>query len=173
MERLAVPGSKIMKLNAILGEEVQEILLDSDGNHISAEIDGRHYELESSEPESGVYILKHENRVYEAYVSPEGSVTISGRQFDIKISDPKRLRGKGDAHEHGDGMAEIKTAMPGKIVRILVAVGDTVKKGDGVIVVEAMKMQNEMKSPKAGSVKEIRFTEGSTVNAGDILALIE
>jgi len=162
-----------MKLNAQLGDKTHEIQVNRDGGRITADIDGRKYELESSEPESDVYLFKHENRVYEAYVSPEGGVTIGGRQFDVKISDPKRLRGKGDEHEHGDGMAEIKTAMPGKIVRILVAVGDALEKGDGVIVVEAMKMQNEMKSPKAGTVKEIRFEEGSTVNAGDILALIE
>jgi biotin carboxyl carrier protein len=162
-----------MKLNAQLGEETHEIQIVRDGGRVIAEVDDRHYDLESSQPENGVYLLKHKHRVYEAYVSPEGSVTIGGRQFDVKISDPKRLRGKGDDHEHGDGMAEIKTAMPGKIVRILVAAGDAVEKGDGVIVVEAMKMQNEMKSPKAGTVKEIRFAEGSTVNAGDILAMIE
>ncbi len=63
--------------------------------------------------------------------------------------------------------------MPGKIVRILVESGAEILQGDGVIVVEAMKMQNEMKSPKDGIVKEIRFAEGETVNAGDVLAAIE
>ena len=63
--------------------------------------------------------------------------------------------------------------MPGKVVRILKAVGDEVAKGDGVIVVEAMKMQNEMKSPKDGVIKEIRVAESDTVGAGDILVVIE
>ena len=63
--------------------------------------------------------------------------------------------------------------MPGKLVRILVEVGAEIKQGEGVLVVEAMKMQNEMKAPKDGIVKEIRFAEGATVNAGDILAIIE
>ena len=63
--------------------------------------------------------------------------------------------------------------MPGKLVRILVEQGAEIKQGEGVLVVEAMKMQNEMKSPKDGVVKEIRFAEGATVNAGDILAVIE
>jgi len=63
--------------------------------------------------------------------------------------------------------------MPGKVVRILLEAGSEVKKGDGVLVVEAMKMQNEMKSPKDGIVRELRSTEGSTVNAGDVLVVIE
>ena len=71
------------------------------------------------------------------------------------------------------GKAEIKTAMPGKVVRILVAASDEVKKGDGLIVVEAMKMQNEMRSPKDGKVAGIRVAEGETVGAGDVLLVVE
>jgi biotin carboxyl carrier protein len=162
-----------MKLSARLGEDTHEIEVKRDGNRVTADVDGRTYEIESSEPETGVYLFKHDNRVYEIYVSPDGSANVGGNQFDISISDPKRLRHRGADAEHGDGSAEIKTAMPGKIVRILQSEGDTVEKGDGVIVVEAMKMQNEMKSPKAGIIKEIRFEEGATVNAGDILVVIE
>ena len=90
----------------------------------------------------------------------------------MKIIDPKRLRAAGNETEHGDGLAEIKTAMPGKVVRILVGIGSEVGKGDSVMVVEAMKMQNELKSPKAGTVKTIRAEEGATVAAGDVLATI-
>jgi len=162
-----------MKLGAQIDDLTYEVDIKREGNRISATVDGRQYELEASEPESGVYLLKHENRVFEVYVSPDGMVNIGGHQLEVKISDPKRLRGvRGDA-EHGDGTAEIKTAMPGKIVRILVAEGNEVEKGDGVIVVEAMKMQNEMKAPKAGIVKQINVKEGDTVNAGDILTIIE
>jgi biotin carboxyl carrier protein len=162
-----------MKLGAQIDDHTYEVDIKRDGNHISASVDGRQYELEASEPESGVYLFKHENRVFEVYVSPDGMVNIGGHQLEVKISDPKRLRGVRGEAEHGDGTAEIKTAMPGKIVRILVAEGDAVEKGDGVIVVEAMKMQNEMKAPKAGVVKQIGVKEGDTVNAGDILATIE
>ena len=63
--------------------------------------------------------------------------------------------------------------MPGKLVRVLAAEGAAIKQGEGVLIVEAMKMQNEMKSPKDGIVKEIRVSEGTTVNAGDVLAVIE
>ena len=63
--------------------------------------------------------------------------------------------------------------MPGKIVRVMVAVGDEVKAGQGIVVMEAMKMQNEMKSPKDGRVQKILVAEGATVNPGDTLAVIE
>lgn len=162
-----------MKLGAQLGEEKHEIEIKREDGRVFATVDGRSYELESSEPEPGVYLFKHDNRVYEAYVSPTGLVNVGDHQFEVAISDPKRLRAAGGSHDHGDGSAEIKTAMPGKIVRVLAAEGDEVEKGDAVIVVEAMKMQNEMKSPKAGTIKEIRFAEGDTVNAGDVLVVIE
>jgi biotin carboxyl carrier protein len=63
--------------------------------------------------------------------------------------------------------------MPGKIVRILMAQGSEVDAGTGVLVVEAMKMQNEVKSPKKGTIQKILVTEGAAVNAGDVLAIVE
>ena len=71
------------------------------------------------------------------------------------------------------GRQNIAAPMPGKVVRVLVSVGDTVEPGQGLIVVEAMKMQNEMKSPKAGIVAEIKTKDGATVAAGEILIVIE
>ena len=168
-----------MKLIAELNHEKHEISLKSDGDMLTAEIDGRHYELEASEVEPNVYLLKHDGKIYEVFVSPRKdqnapfSVNLGNHQFEIKIADPKRLRGSGSLDADADGIAEIKTAMPGKVVRILVEQGAEIAAGDGVLVVEAMKMQNEMKSPKDGIVKEIRAEEGATVNAGDILAIIE
>jgi biotin carboxyl carrier protein len=63
--------------------------------------------------------------------------------------------------------------MPGKVVRLLVAAGDTVEAGQGLLVVEAMKMQNELKSPKKGIVRQVLAREGAAVNAGDVLAIVE
>ena len=62
--------------------------------------------------------------------------------------------------------------MPGKVVRVLVKPGSTVTPGQGLLVVEAMKMQNEIKSPKEGKVERIGVSEGQTVSAGEIIAVI-
>ena len=168
-----------MKLHAEIGDEKHEIeIKDADGK-VFASVDGREYELEVSQPEPNVYLIKNEGRVFQAFVSPVQKagdpyeVQIGRHSLDVKLFDPKRLRGTGRDTEHGDGAAEIRTAMPGKVVRILVGKGASIEKGDGVLVVEAMKMQNELKSPKAGTVKEIKVEEGSTVSAGDVLAVIQ
>ena len=167
-----------MKLQAEIGEEKHDIDIKHEGGKLLASVDGREYELEMSEPEPGIFLFKHNGRIYEASVAPSANgepsqVRIGTSEFVVRLFDPKRLRGTGTGAEHGDGVAEIKTAMPGKVVRILVEENAAVSKGDGIIVVEAMKMQNELKSPKDGIVKQIRATEGSTVAAGDILVTIE
>ena len=168
-----------MKLQAEIGNKQYGIELIRNEDKISATIDGEVYEVELSEPEPNIYLIKRDGKVYEAFVAPierhdqPRVVTINERDIEIKLIDPKRLRGSTGVGEQADGLAEIRTAMPGKVARVLVETGSSVEKGDGVIVVEAMKMQNELKSPKAGIVKEIRAEEGATVSAGDILATIE
>ena len=163
-----------MKLQAkINGEKVDVEIVQQDGK-TRAVVGGREYELEISQPEPGIFALRNGQKMTEAFVSPDGKrVVVGGSEFEVEIADPKRLRSVGSDSEYVDGVAEIKTAMPGKVVRILVEVGAAVEKGDGVIVVEAMKMQNEMKSPKTGTVTKINASEGDTVNAGDVLAVIE
>ena len=161
-----------MKLVVEVNGEAKDVELTRDGRSVTATVDGREYVLDASEPEPGVYLLKHEGSVFEAHAD-EKSVTVAGRTFETKVVDPKRLRGSalGAAAEHGH--AEIRTAMPGKVVRILKAMGDPVTKGEGVVVVEAMKMQNELKSPKDGVIGDIKVAEGSTVGAGDTLVVID
>ncbi len=169
-----------MKIIAELNQKKHAVQITrGDGLNLTAEIDGRVYELEASEPESNVYLFKHENRIYQIFVSPNENpgesykASVGNYNYEIKILDPKRLRGSGAGAGQAEGASEIKTAMPGKVVRVLTEVGAEVKTGDGVVIVEAMKMQNEMKSPKDGVIKEIRFATGATVNAGDVLAVIE
>ncbi len=167
-----------MKLLVNSGGETRELELTRDGSNIFAELGGKRYEIDISTPEPGVYLLKNGLRISEATVisQPEQGrfkVTTSENQFEISVADPRRLRASGAAGADADGIAELRTQMPGKVVRIIAALGDDVEAGDGVVVVEAMKMQNEMKSPKSGRVREIRCAEGDTVNAGDILVVIE
>lgn len=99
----------------------------------------------------------------------------------VWIGNERRLISLADARDRAPkskrvsaaGPVEVRAQMPGKVIRVLVAPGDAVENGQGLIVVEAMKMQNEMKSPKAGTVKKIHAEEGATVAAGQALILIE
>ena len=137
-------------------------------------IDGRSYEVEVSEPEPGVYLLKNGGFISEAVVSQPAKpgdptqIAVGGNEFEIRLFDPRRLRSAADTDEHAAGVAEIKTAMPGKVVRLLLEAGSEVEKGEGVIVVEAMKMQNEMKSAEKGShVRAIFGCRGRHGSAGE------
>jgi|ERR1035437_947057 biotin carboxyl carrier protein len=168
-----------MKLQADLDGKTHDIEIRRDGEKVIARVDRIEYELEASEPEPGVFLIKSGPQIFDTFVerpstpSEPTHVTVGQSAFDIKLIDPKRLRGSAIDDAHAAGIIEIKTAMPGKVVRILVSAGDSVAKGDGILVVEAMKMQNELRSPKDGVVKELRAAEGATVNAGQVLAIIE
>ena len=98
---------------------------------------------------------------------------VKNSRFAVEVRDPRSLRGRKAKAGSTEGPQKIAAPMPGKIVRILAPAGAAVAVGQGIIVVEAMKMQNEMKSPKAGTVKQVLVQEGATVNAGDVLAIIE
>ena len=166
-----------MKLKAEIGGRSLEVEIVRNGDSLSAVVDGRKYDLEVGEPLPGVYLFKNDGKVTEASVTGTTKeirkVGIGSNDFEIRIADPKQLRGSVYGGDSGEGSSQIKTAMPGKVVRILVNVGDEVSNGDGVIVVEAMKMQNELKSHRDGTIKEIRASEGENVNAGDVLVVIE
>ncbi len=174
------PNSK-MKLTAAISDNQHDISLDVVDGLARAEVDGRHYEIDVRDLGQGQYLLVSNGKVYKCrverdrYSSHEGAlaVTLRGRNHNVVIVDPKRLRSGQSSAAHHSGAAEIISPMPGKIVRVLAKPGTSVAAGDGVIVVEAMKMQNEMKAPKAGVVVSINAAEGATVSAGDVLAVIE
>jgi biotin carboxyl carrier protein len=167
-----------MKLKAQLSGNEHEISLDFENGIAFAEVDGRRYEIEIRELANGQYLLLDGPRVYRCRVEPRRNssslfeVVLRGLARDITIIDPKRLRGSQTSGAQHTGAAQIVSPMPGKIVRVLVEVGTEIEAGAGVVVVEAMKMQNEMKSPKPGVVVSINVETGATVNAGDVLAVI-
>jgi len=121
--------------------------------------------------EPGVYSILVDGASYEVTVDA-GEVIVGSRRFTYEIEDPRQWKRSSDsAGIHG--RAQILAPMPGKIVRILVAIGAEVNAGDAIIVIEAMKMQNEMKAPRAGRVAEIHGKENDSVVAGAILAIID
>ena len=167
-----------MKLIAEIDGQDVSLEVRREGARVEAEVEGRRYELEAREAEPGVYLLLSDGRVYECRVQEGGAgsaaeVHVGRRTFRVTLSDPKRLRSARAAHVGGGGRAEVLAPMPGKVVRVLVRRGQEVEAGQGLVVVEAMKMQNELKSPKAGAVSELRAAVGATVNAGEVLAVIE
>lgn len=167
-----------MRLKAELDGVSCEVAVDRDGTEVNARVDDREYQLEVRQISRDQYLIADGNNVYECRIETGKAkqqyvVHIKGQRVQINIADPKRLSASLSAGVHHHGSAEIVASMPGKVVRVLVEVGAHVNAGDSVLVVEAMKMQNEMKAPKAGVIAKINPATGETVNAGDVLAVIE
>jgi len=165
-----------MKYQAEIAGERRQIELQNRDGRITASIDGRTYDVELHCPEPGVYLLLVGGRVYEVRITGNSAEAkfdahVGSELFPVQIIDPKHLRRS--ATSGAEGRQQLVAPMPGKVVRVLLAAGDEVEVGQGVVVIEAMKMQNEIKSPKKGKIIEIRVAEGQTVNAGEVLAVVD
>ena len=166
---------KFMRYAAIIDGELVEIELTKSGANLEAKIADEKYAIDAKLVEPGVYWFNWNNRSMEISVVPNGDgyvVSLEGRRVAVEIVDARRALRK--AAQHGqDGAVELQAPMPGKIVKVLVSEGAKVRANQGIVVMEAMKMQNEIKSPKAGVVKKLGVKEGTPVNAGDLLAVVE
>ncbi len=166
-----------MKLKATVNGVVIDVTLQVRDDKVCANIGERSYEVQAHRIAAGEYLLLDGSTVREARVeSRQGKrsylVHLRDQTYEIELTDPKRLSTAEAGGLHHSGAAEIIAAMPGKVVNVLVENGTNVNAGDAVLVVEAMKMQNELKAPKAGTV-EIKTTTGATVESGAVLAVIE
>lgn len=129
----------------------------------------REVSVEIAQP--GVYSVLMDGRSYDVRVDGD-VVSACGHRFEIEVRDPRRSNRRRAGGAHG-GVQHVAAPMPGKVVRVLVAVGDEVEAGQGIVVVEAMKMQNEMKAARGGKVVSLSAKPGDTVTAGEVLATIE
>jgi biotin carboxyl carrier protein len=114
-----------------------------------------------------------EAQVVPGGASGESLVWLDGRIATVTVDGRRARRGRGDAGGRTQGVQSIVAPMPGRVVRILVGPGDEVAARQPVVVVEAMKMENELRSPKAGRIKDVPVSEGASVQAGRVLIVIE
>jgi len=166
-----------LKLELIIEGEPAQAEFTSANGIVQLRYNGQMHEAWVSEPEPGMFLVIINGRVYrcalERLSTGETQVVVNSRRVSIAVSDRKHFRQNTGATTGGGGPAALSSPMPGKVVRILLKPGDQVAAHQGVLVVEAMKMQNEIQSPRAGKVLEINVSEGQTVNAGQILARVE
>lgn len=141
----------------------------------SCRLDGREIEVDAVLARPDVLSLRMGNKAYEVKcerVASDVHIWVGSQRFAPEVRDPRSLRSRSHAAAE-QGPRKLTAPMPGKVVRILLAQGAEVEAGAGVVVVEAMKMQNEVKSPKKGTVQKIVVAEGAAVSAGDVLAIVE
>jgi biotin carboxyl carrier protein len=159
---------------AMISNERVEITWDESATRISAIVNGRRYELEKRQLGQGAYWLGGNGLSIEAFVTPRDQqleVSVRGKRISVEfLESVKRLRRHGGAAE---GIAEVRAPMPGKIVRVLSFKDDEVDANQGIVVMEAMKMQNEIRSPKRGRILQLNVAEGDAVGLGDLIAQVE
>lgn len=138
-------------------------------------VDGQPVETDAHLVRPGVLSLLIAGQSYRIVLDPDTTdpaLHVGAQRIPYRIDDPRSLRSR-RRHAGTEGPVTLKASMPGRVVRVLVEKGDAVAAQQGVLVVEAMKMQNEMKSPRDGRIRELRVSAGDTVSAGDVLVIIE
>ena len=135
-------------------------------------VDGRMLAVDVRFLEPGVMSLVVDGRQFRCILDGD-AVVINGRRYGFEVEDPRSLQGRRGVGGGAQGPRPVKAPMPGRVVRLLVEVGDEVVEGQGVVVIEAMKMQNELRASKAGRVAKVSVAVGDTVGAGDVLVVVE
>jgi len=139
-------------------------------------LDGREVDMDAVLTRRDVLSVLIDGKAYEIKreITPtDMHLWVGSERYAAELRDPRSLRGRRGADADAHGPKKLVAPMPGKVVRVLSHEKDEVEAGQGVVVVEAMKMQNEIKSPKKGVMQKMLATEGANVNAGDVLAIVE
>lgn len=139
-------------------------------------VDGREFPLDVAVAGNQVLSLLINGKSYEVQQessSGESHIVVGRERFSASVRDPRSLGARRRNQDGGEGARKITAPMPGKVVRILAPVGSEVEAGQSVLVIEAMKMQNELKSPKKGKITRLMVSEGAAVEAGQVLAEVE
>jgi len=165
-----------MVYDVIVGGRPFRLELEKMGAGWKCTLDGQEIRVDAVLPRRDVLSLIVDGHAFE--IKREQTATdlhmwVGSSRFGVELRDPRSLRSRQSSGLDEKGPRKIVAPMPGRVVRLLVAEQAAVEAGQGLIVVEAMKMQNEIKSPKKGVVKKIVAAAGAAVNAGDVLAIVE
>lgn len=173
-----------MKFVGIVDNEEHSILVDNHDNDsgiYTVELDGVKYQIDAKTMPSQIISAIIGNKSFDIDLDDSNqdldpldgrlSVRVRGRVVQLEMLEHRRKKMKDAAFAHA-GLASIKAPMPGKILRYLVKEGDQVTSGQGLVIIEAMKMENELQSPKDGLVISISSQEGLAVEANALLLTI-
>jgi biotin carboxyl carrier protein len=163
---------------AKLGEQSYNVEIEEIGKSLyRVAVDGNEFLVDGKKTGRTNYSLIVDNRSFEIEVDnsrDEYRVLVDGRNYHVHLVDERRVRvGGGQSDIELQGRQKVSVPMPGKVIAVLVSEGDNVERGQGLVIVEAMKMENEVRSPTAGEVKEIKVKPGDAVEGGAVLIVVE
>lgn len=142
-------------------------------NHWQCRLDGREISVDAELVDPDTLSILVGGQSVEVRRQAEDKIFLRGKRYEVSIADPRSWRGRKRAEAGSEGPQKLIASMPGKIVRVLAAEGEKISAGQGIAVIEAMKMQNEIKSPKEGTLKKLLAQPGMNVSAGEVLAVVE
>jgi len=158
------------------GARTRVVELERTGSVYRVKIDGEAVAADAVQVSPNTVSVLLGGQAFEVHVTPSLNGTIklqSGpHEFVAELRDPRAWEGRRHGAAELEGRQQIVAPMPGKVIRVLVRAGDSVEAGQGLVVVEAMKMQNEIRSPKTGKVERLQVREGQAVNAGELLCVV-
>lgn len=163
---------------ATLGDQTHTIeVQELEADHLyRIVIDGKERIVDGRQLSAHMYSLLVEDQSFTIDVTEKDdqyTVSCEGKTFQFSLLDERRALRPGEGGSSGVGDTEVRSLMPGKIVEILVSVGDEVEQDQGVLIMEAMKMENEVRASTTGTVKAILVAEGQAVEAGELLLELE
>jgi biotin carboxyl carrier protein len=165
-----------IKLTGPSGKMLRAVGLERDADHWKISLDGQPVDADAVEIDPNTLSLILEGQSYEVRIthSADGVLKLQAglQEFSAEVVDPRAWRGRRHGALEVEGRQQVTAPMPGKVIRILVQAGDRVEAGQGLLVVEAMKMQNEIRSPKGGTIERLQVKEGQPVNAGEVLCIV-
>jgi len=165
-----------MKYEVHISGKTRSVELERDATGWKATLDGKPGIADVVEIAPNTFSVLADGQSHEVCVTPypEGKLILqTGRfEFNAEVHDPRAWSGCRHGGAEAEGRQQIFAPMPGKVIRVLVKAGDDVRAGQGLLVVEAMKMQNEIRSPKNGTIERVMVEEGQAVNAGEALCIV-
>jgi biotin carboxyl carrier protein len=166
-----------VRLNGAHGEKKHLVELEPTAKGYRVTLDGEHIDGDAVMVVPGTVSVIIGGESFQVHVSrgPDDQIKLQSEahEFTAEIQDPRAWQGRRHGGLEAEGRQQIVAPMPGKVIRLLVNSGDEVEAGQGLVVMEAMKMQNEIRSPKKGKVERLQVKEGQAVNAGDVLAWVD
>jgi biotin carboxyl carrier protein len=165
-----------VQLTGRSGKKTRIVELERDGTAWRVLLDGRLVTADVAEIAPHTLSILLDGQSFEICVtlSPDGKLKLQAdaQEFIAEVIDPRAWSGRRHGGVEAEGRQQIVAPMPGKVVRVLLKAGDHVEAAQGLLVVEAMKMQNEIRSPKSGTVERVLVKEGQAVNAGEVLCVV-
>jgi len=162
-----------MRLQVSINGKSHELELTQAQNAWNCRLDGRTIEIDVRAVSAGVLSIIREGKSYLVRQGANGAIIVGEWVYEVLIADPRSWRSRQMSSGGTSGPQRLTASMPGKVVRILTTPGAHVKVGQGIAVIEAMKMQNELRSPRDGRINAILVKEGGAVNAGEVIAVVE